>query len=342
MGKRQRRRLDIDVPALVDELGIEGSIRGDVLRGLCQSGYHKEKTPSWSIKLRGDRAGSHHCFGCHFGGGPVQLVAAVKAVDKKAAWQWLASFCGFSVASGARPTWSRKLPDSKARQLRYPKGTSALWKDPPEELRPAVDYLLGRGFLERELEHYAVGAVPTEVVGYGGRVIVPVVVGGVMVDFVARLFVKKELASKALSARREEGARKEYSLWGYDDLDPLLDTVVVVEGVWGRIALKRAGIPNVVASCGSSWSPERTELLEPWPRIVLMPDGDPAGSKLVGHASALRFDHDLEVVTLPAGVQPDDMSAEEIVSNLAAAKPAAFHDFPEIGFRGWTGKGSRR
>jgi DNA primase len=169
------------------------------------------------------------------------------------------------------------------------------------------------------------GAVPASARAYAGRIIVPIVVGGNLVDFVARLYVEKpDTIPKALSGRRDRGARKELSLWGYDHLDPLIRVVHVVEGVWGGLALLRAGVPNVCAACGSAWSPERTELLAPWETVILIPDGDPAGRKIEQRASSLRFGHEVRVVDLPDGSQPDHFEPAEALERVSVTRPARF------------------
>lgn len=334
--REQRPRRRVDVLALLDALGIVGRRSGDQLVAPCPS--HDGQKPSWKIRVAGDRAGLHHCFSCGFEGGPAALVVAVRKIELSAARSFLQAF-STRPAIGPPPTiaqYERKIPEEK--RLLYPKGTVALWRSPPEELRPAIDYLLGRGLLSEEIERYAIGAVPEEIRGYGGRVIVPVVVNGVMVDFVARLFVERRLASKALSGRKDAGARKEYALWGYDELDPALEVAHVVEGIWGRIALLRAGIRNVVAACGSAWSAERTELLAPWPRIVLVPDGDAAGAKLVERAGSLRFDHELAVAQLPDGKQPDDLSLEERRDVVRRARRVQLRATEKVEIKSWAGK----
>lgn len=331
-----RRKLDVDIPALLEELGVESNRSGDELRGHCPDPNHQKRPGpgSWQIKLYDDRAGQHHCYACGYGGGLVTLVKTVlefegKDAGKKA-WKWLREFSGHHLPGGVMPAiWRRKLEKrDRGGRLRLPPETGALWGPdfgPTTEIWKAAEYLRGRGVLDEEIERYRMGAVPASARAYAGRIIVPVVVGGILVDYVARLFVPKpETIPKALSGRRDRGARKEFALWGYDFLDPLVRTVYVVEGVWGALALLRAGLLNVIAACGSAWTPERTELLEPWERIVLIPDGDPAGRKFERRTSSLRFGHEVRVVDLPLGTQPDYFEPSEALERVAVTRPARF------------------
>lgn len=326
----RRPRLAVDVPALLKELGVDAYPSGNEMRGWCPDPRHQSIVGSsaalrsgpgtWQVRAEGDKAGFHHCYSCGFGGGPVSLVAAVRGLSYKQARSWLARWAGHKLLpAGAEPSWDRKVPAVPA--LRYPRGTRALWRDVPQELRGAVGYLEGRGLSRAEIERWRIGAVPEHEREYAGRVIVPVVVDGIMVDFVARLFVDAPRhIAKALSGRKDRGAMKQYSLWGYDELDPDLDVVHVVEGVWAAVAVLHAGVPNVVAACGSAWSDERTNLLSPWRRVVLIPDADEAGEKMIRRASGLRFGHDLRVARLPAGKQPDDVP-DRIAGIVASASP---------------------
>jgi hypothetical protein len=271
----------------------------------------------------------------------VTLVSAVRGIEGKEAWSWLRGF-GDGEVGEARVRPIRKVdPDSL--RLDYPEGSVALWEDPlPDDLVPALRYLEGRGVSMTEIRRYGMAAVPIGAPRYGGRIVVPVLVRGRMEDFVARLFVKASaLIPKALSGRKDLGARKERALWGFDHLDSKVPVVHVVEGVWGALATLRAGVPNVVAACGSNWTPERSELLRAWDRVVLIPDGDPAGAKLETRAASLRFHARVEVVDLPAGEQPDTLEASELLRFVAARRPARFGTREEIRLSSYSAKATK-
>lgn len=80
--KFEPERLQVDVPALLDVLGIQITKRdGRTLYGLCP--FHEDTNPtSWSIvdNAQSSRNGFHYCFACQNGGGPVALVRQVRGV----------------------------------------------------------------------------------------------------------------------------------------------------------------------------------------------------------------------------------------------------------------------
>lgn len=350
-------RLNLDVPALLAELGIEARKAGDELRGYCPNPIHiarpgssaatKTGPGTWQIKVQGRKAGWHVCHSCGFGGGPVTLVKVILGFTGpdagQEAWRWLRNFCGLSVPSGAHPVARPKAPRREEEHpLPLPEGARRIHPDVQIGwVQLARKYLLDRGVTDEEILRWEFTATPPDAPKYSGRVIVPVKVEGKRVDFVARLWRSdvSELIPKALSGRIDLGAQKEWALWGYDALDPTLNTVVVVEGVWDALYLLRHGIPNVTACCGSAWSPERTELLAYWPEVILLPDGDEAGRKLVQRASSLRYASDVRVGDLPPGKQPEDLSMSDLRAILRAAQPPTWHPLTSVKVASWTGKG---
>ncbi|MGC1270241.1 MAG: DNA primase [Croceibacterium sp.] len=91
------------------------------------------------------------------------------------------------------------------------------------------------------------------------------------------------------------------------------DRVVVVEGYMDVIALAAAGIAEAVAPMGTALTEQQIELL--WrmvDRPVLCFDGDAAGKRAAMRAATralpmLRPGHTLQFVSLPAGMDPDDL-----------------------------------
>lgn len=339
--------MNVDVRQLLDRLGLPVPRHGRELRTHCPNPKHAKKPGpgSWQIRLDGDRAGLHVCFGCGFGGGPVDLVAMVRGSTKKEARAWLITEFGLLTHNRVRLATSTKFDDDDRPLLTFPPGTAQIVRDGRVQVgaEEPAEYLLGRGLSLDDIERYTIGFVPFDSTlrerqrGYSGRVIVPVVVRGELVDFVARLYVPASpVIPKALSGQRDKGARKELALWGFDFLTGDEPNLVVTEGVWGALAVIRAGLP-AVAACGSAWSPERTELLRPWREIVLIPDGDAAGALMVQRTSGLRFGHYVRLARLPPGEQPDTTKTS-LICMVDSAQEVCYSPTSSVRLRVWEGK----
>jgi DNA primase len=89
--------------------------------------------------------------------------------------------------------------------------------------------------------------------------------------------------------------------------------IVVVEGQMDAVALAAAGIEEAVAPMGTALTERQIELL--WrlaDKPILCFDGDAAGTRAAMRAAVralplLRPGHSLQFVTLPAGMDPDDL-----------------------------------
>src|SRR5437763_10246813 len=110
------------------------------------------------------------------------------------------------------------------------------------------------------------------------------------------------------------------------------DFVILVEGYMDAIAVARAGISNVVASCGTSLAEPQIKLLQRFTkRLIVNYDPDAAGQTATERSLALLLEHDFEVRVLalpPVGnkkADPDlfirEMGAEAYLKLLKEAPP---------------------
>ena len=89
-------------------------------------------------------------------------------------------------------------------------------------------------------------------------------------------------------------------------------TVVVVEGFFDSMKVHQAGIRSVVALMGAAlYEPQHRALMRHFRDVILMLDGDAAGQR-ASQMIAANLRRRCEVVNLPDGVQPDQLSAEQI------------------------------
>ena len=100
---------------------------------------------------------------------------------------------------------------------------------------------------------------------------------------------------------------------------------LVVEGFFDCLRVHQAGYHNVVALLGVSLSEMQEKLLlEHFPRLILMLDGDEAGQRASQQLVArLHGRVSLSMVKVPSGRQPDQLSNEEIRRMVSRASDAA-------------------
>jgi len=106
------------------------------------------------------------------------------------------------------------------------------------------------------------------------------------------------------------------------------DFAILVEGYMDAIAVARAGIANVVASCGTSLAEPQIRLLQRHTRrVVVNYDPDTAGRAATERSLGLLLEKefDVRVLALPAGADPDkflkDQGADAYRKMLAQAPP---------------------
>jgi len=99
---------------------------------------------------------------------------------------------------------------------------------------------------------------------------------------------------------------------------------LVVEGFFDCLRVHQASYRNVVALLGVSLSEAQEKLLlDRFPRLALMLDGDQAGQRASRQVAArLRGKVSLSIVKVPSGRQPDHLSNEEIGRMVSTASDA--------------------
>src|SRR2546429_8383218 len=92
------------------------------------------------------------------------------------------------------------------------------------------------------------------------------------------------------------------------------DCAVLVEGYMDAIAVARAGLSNVVASCGTSLAEPQIKLLGRFTkRLIINYDPDTAGQNATERSIALLLEQDFEVrvLALPGKADPDKFIREQ-------------------------------
>ena len=306
--------------------------------------FHSEKTPSFYVN---DQKGFYHCFGCQQHGGAIDWMMEQHGLEFMDAVKELASEAGMDVPApdprAARQAQQRAtLHDVMAAAQEW---FVAQLNGPGGEY--ARTYLQRRGLDEHTIHRFGFGWAPDdkqalksalstfderllieagllieveEKVPYSrfrGRVMLPIQDARErVIAFGGRILQDREGVAKYLNSPDTplfDKGRTIYNIHRAAAASRRTDRVIVAEGYMDVIALAAAGIEDVVAPMGTAVTEQQIELL--WrmaDKPVLCLDGDNAGKRAAMRAveralPLLRPGHSLQVVQLPAGLDPDDL-----------------------------------
>jgi DNA primase len=368
---RERVRDAVDFAELVGartELRRAGQRR---LQGLCP--FHDERTPSFGIdpveKL-------YHCFGCGAGGDVFQFVIETEGLDFTGALESLADRYGIELERDAEDPRDAERRARRDRLLALLERTAAyyvrvLWESP--EAADARAYLASRGLEEAVLREYRVGYAPSawdrvltasrragyseeELLACGlalrgregrgvydrfrRRITFPLCDDkGHVLGFGART-MSEDSGPKYLNSSDNEVFHKSSVLYGIDLARApaaRAGRVVLVEGYTDAIALRQAGVAEVVGSMGTALTVAQVDALSRLaPTTLFCQDPDAAGQQAIDRsieslrqANARRNGRPVEfrIVRLPAGSDPADVvfkdGAPAITSLLEGAVSVA-------------------
>ncbi len=299
-------RIQVDIPALLRSLYIEAKVsnKGEWW-ATCPTGRHADRTPSWSIKDNpsSDKHGSHSCFACHFGGGPIELVQEVIGISFASARHWVEN-----VSQHAAPVVSVQWQVNSPVKSRFKLPTGVYQKPFAEWITPPKNYMLRRG-LSSQVDLFRLGYA----VGgrCDGRVVIPVYNGrGELVSYTARSYV--EHPKKYLEPAEEERADKN-AIFGehlWSDPERMRGIVAITEGALNGLAVREVFPTMCVGGLqGSDVSPVHVLKLSSnfhSGLILTDPDyaGDLAAEKLEG---ALARSMNLIRITPPSGMDWNDL-----------------------------------
>ncbi|MCB2083855.1 MAG: DNA primase [Sphingomonadaceae bacterium] len=306
--------------------------------------FHDEKTPSFTVS---DQKGFYHCFGCGAHGDVIRWMTDQRGLQFMDAVKELAAEAGMEVPapdprSAQRAEQRAGLHDvMQAAQDWFVRNLASNGGS------GARDYLKSRGFNERTVERFGFGYAPAErqamkaalsdfeepMLIEGGlriavdekepydrfrsRLMLPIHdARGRVIAFGGRILEADTKAPKYLNSPDTplfDKGRTLYNLHRAGPVSRQSGRMIVVEGYMDVIALAAAGIEDVVAPLGTALTENQIELL--WRMVeapILCFDGDAAGQRAAMRAVTralpmLRPQHTLQIVTLPPGLDPDDL-----------------------------------
>src|SRR5712692_5350071 len=333
---------------------------GQNFRGLCP--FHSEKTPSFNVHATKQ---IYHCFGCGKGGDVFNFVMEMEKCAFPEAIRIVAEKCGIAIPRPKeRSPEERKENQQRAALVEIHREAQAFFVKQLEgtaEGKLARAYLEDRGLDKDAIARFGIGYAPS-----GGDVLLRflkakypekllVESGLVSRDQSGRSFdrfrrritfpISNESGKivafgcralgddqpKYLNSPETPIYSKSNVLYHLDRAKEALrrqDFAVLVEGYMDAIAVARAGISNVVASCGTSLAEPQIKLLGRFTkRVVVNYDPDTAGQAATERSISLLLEQDFEVkvLALPGKADPDkfirEQGAEAYIKVLKKSPP---------------------
>jgi DNA primase len=305
---------------------------GQNFTGLCP--FHAEKSPSFAVHPTKQ---IYHCFGCQVGGDVFKFVMEMEKCPFPEAIRIVAEKCGIAVpAPREHSPEERQQNQQRTLILEMHRVAQAFFTKQLEttaEGRVARAYLEDRGLTPEAIEQFGIGYAPSggdalvrllrpkyrdeKVLAISGlisrdpsgrffdrfrrRITFPISnEGGKIVAFGCRALGDDQ--PKYLNSPETPIYSKSNVLYHLDRAKDALrrqDFAILVEGYMDAIAVARAGISNVVASCGTSLAEPQIKLLSRFTkRVIVNYDPDSAGQMATERSVALLLEQDFEVRVL--------------------------------------------
>ncbi len=319
---------------------------GQNFTGLCP--FHSEKTPSFAVHPVKQ---IYHCFGCGAGGDVFKFVMEMDKITFPESVRAVAEKCGIAIPRARERTPEERRENQQRTSLvelhREAAAFFARQLNGTPEGRAAKAYLLDRGLDSEAMARFGIGFAPSggeallrafkekypekalEVSGlfsrdqngrlfdrFRRRVMFPIANdSGKIVAFGGRAL--GDDLPKYLNSPETPIYTKSNILYHLDRAKEALrqrDVAVLVEGYMDAIAVARAGISNVVASCGTSLTEPQVKLLNRFTRrIIVNYDPDTAGQAATERSLTILLEQGAEVrvLALPGGKDPDSFIRSE-------------------------------
>ncbi len=343
---------------IIDVVGgfVKLKKRGTNYLGLCP--FHNEKTPSFTVSPSKE---IYKCFGCGRSGNTISFVMEHEKYSYVDTLKWLANKYGIEIEETFQTDEQKQsqlaadglfIINNFAQQF----FTKQLFET-EEGQDIGLSYFKERGFREDIIKKFQLGYSPEQrdaftreaiakqynpellikaglvanrndqlTDNYRGRVIFPVHNhSGKVLGFGARILRSSDKAPKYINSPENEIYVKSKILYGSYFARQAIDKAdecLLVEGYTDVLSLSQAGIENVVASGGTSLTPDQLRLIKKYSNnITIIYDGDPAGVKAALRGLDLALEEGLNVKLV---LIPDNEDPDSYVNKVGAS---AFRDF---------------
>ncbi|MDD2736494.1 MAG: DNA primase [Desulfuromonadaceae bacterium] len=325
--------------------------------GLCP--FHAEKTPSFNVNPARE---IFHCFGCGAGGNAFSFIMKIEGVSFPEAVKLLAKKSGVEIEERQLTPAEKKSQDEHTQFLRINNLTSAYYRSVMlhgQEGEPARQYLANRSVQSDISDVYGLGFAPDRRDGlvkhlrsngvdmesalklgiirksdagwydlFRNRLIFPIRdARGQVIAFAGR--VLDAALPKYINSPESPLYHKSSVLFGIDMALPSIRTgnsIIIVEGYFDHLALYRAGVRNVVATCGTALTSAHAGMIKRHAeRVYTLFDSDNAGNKATVRSMELFLEQRIPayVISLPVGDDPDSFLATHPTDAFIALRDKA-------------------
>lgn len=331
----------------IDIVEIVGSFvklkkRGTNYLGLCP--FHNEKSPSFTVSPAKE---IYKCFGCGRSGNSISFLMEAEKYSYAEALRWLAAKYNVEIEeTETSPEYKQQQQVAESLYIINnfaQKFFSNALLNTDEGQDIALSYLKQRGFREEIIKKFQLGFNPeardsftkealaaqynldylqksglvavrdgNAYDNYRGRIIFPIHnQSGKVLGFGARIIKSNDKAPKYINTPENEIYVKSKLLYGSYFARQAIDKAdecLLVEGYTDVVSLHQAGIENVVASGGTSLTPDQLRLIKKYTNnLTIIYDGDNAGIKaaLRGLDLALEESLNVKLVLIPDKEDPD-------------------------------------
>ncbi|MEP6646563.1 MAG: DNA primase [Saprospiraceae bacterium] len=313
--------------------------RGSNLIGLCP--FHHEKTPSFSVS---PTRNIYKCFGCGKGGDSVKFVMDHERYEFPEAIRYLAGKYGIQLEETQQDAESMLAERERETIYKVLEFAEHYFKNlllkTEEGQISGLNYFTERGFRKKTIENFGLGyasqladglisealksGFTKEILQRAGlmtqnegdffrhRVIFPIFnISGKVIAFAGRQLQSNKRSPKYINSPETEIYQKRKVLYGLFHAKKAIrdeNNCFLVEGYTDVISLHQSGIENVVASSGTSLTPDQIRLIRRYAsQITVLYDSDVAGVKAAmrGLDLILEENMDVRIVLLPEGEDPD-------------------------------------
>lgn len=308
--------------------------------GLCP--FHAEKTPSFNVNPAKE---IFHCFGCGVGGDVLSFIMRIEGLTFPEAVKLLAKRVGVVIEERPLTAEEKRRTDERETQYRIVESAAQFYagilmkqKEGESgrlylERRDVTMEIAGAcrlGFapdrwdsLARYLEQKRLPLDAAEKLGivrrregggfydiFRNRLLFTITDSqGHCIGFGGR--VLDDSLPKYINSPESPLYHKSEVLYGLDLAKLAIrekGTVFIVEGYFDHLALYRAGVKNVVATCGTALTINHVKLLRRYAdKVYTLFDADSAGKRATFRAMELFLEENIpaRVVLLPSGEDPD-------------------------------------